>query len=60
MEAVLIKWGQKASDCYRKVALPQVQQREIKWDANLMQLGNIIDVFLTRHVSGTSTHHQEH
>jgi len=25
-----------------------------------MQLGNFIDVFLTRHVSGTYAHHQEH
>ena len=33
---------------------------EIKWNANLMQLGNIIDVFLTIHVSGTYAHHQEH
>jgi len=32
---------------------------EIKWNANLMQLGNFIDVFLTRHVSGTHAHHQE-
>ena len=34
--------------------------REIKWNANLMQLGNFIDVFLARHVSGTYAHHQEH
>jgi len=33
---------------------------EIKWNANLMQVGNFIDVFLTRHVSGTYAHHQEH
>jgi len=26
---------------------------EIKWNANLMQLGNFIDVFLARRVSGT-------
>jgi len=25
-----------------------------------MQLGNFIDVFLARHVSGTYGHHQEH
>jgi len=25
-----------------------------------MQLGNFIDVFLFRHVSGTCVHHQEH
>jgi len=33
---------------------------EIKWRANLMQLGNFIDVFLARHVSGTYAYHQEH
>jgi len=33
---------------------------EIKWNANVMQLGNFIDVFLARHVSGTQAHHQEH
>ena len=33
---------------------------EIMWNANLMQQGNFIDVFLTRHVSGTYAHHQEH
>jgi len=33
---------------------------EIKWNANMMQLGNLIDVFLARHISGTYTHHQEH
>jgi len=33
---------------------------EIKLNANLMQLGNVIDVFLARHVSGTYVHHQEH
>ena len=33
---------------------------EITWNANLMQQGNFIDVFLARHVSGTYAHHQEH
>jgi len=33
---------------------------EIELNANLMQLGNFIDVFLARHVSGTYAHHQEH
>jgi len=33
---------------------------EIKWNANLMQLGNFIDVFLARHVSGTYAHYHEH
>jgi len=32
----------------------------IMWNANLMQQGNFIDVFLARHVSGTYAHHQEH
>jgi len=30
------------------------------WNANLMQQGNFIDIFLARHVSGTYAHHQEH
>jgi len=33
---------------------------EIKLNANLMQQGNFIDVFLARHVSGTYAHRQEH
>ena len=33
---------------------------EVMWNANLMQLGNFIDVFLARHVSGTYADHQEH
>ena len=33
---------------------------EMKWNANLEQIGNFIDVFLARHVSGTYAHHQEH
>jgi len=33
---------------------------EIMRNANLMQLGNFIDVSLTGHVSGTYAHHQEH
>jgi len=32
---------------------------KIMWNANLMQIGNSIDVFLARHVSGTYAHHQE-
>jgi len=34
-------------------------QSEVKLNANLMQQGNFIDVFLARHVSGTYAHHQE-
>jgi len=33
---------------------------EIILNANLMQLGNFINVSLARHVSGTYAHHQEH
>jgi len=33
---------------------------EIMWNANLIQQGNFIDVFLARYVSGTYAHHQEH
>ena len=33
---------------------------EIKLSANLMQLGNFIDIFLARNVSGTYAQHQEH
>ena len=29
------------------------------WNANLMQQGNFINIFLARHVSGTCAHHQE-
>jgi len=32
----------------------------INWNANLMQQGNFINVFLARHVSGTYAHHHEH
>ena len=33
---------------------------EIKWNINLMQQGNFIDVFLAWHVLGTYAHHHEH
>ena len=33
---------------------------EIMWNANLMQQGNFINVFLAQHVSSTYAHHQEH
>ena len=33
---------------------------EIMWNANLMQQGNFIDIFLARHVLGMCAHHQEH
>jgi len=33
---------------------------EIMRNANLMQQGNFIDVFLAPHVSGAYAHHQEH
>jgi len=33
--------------------------KEIIWNANLMQQGNFIDVFLARQASGTYAYHQE-
>jgi len=42
--------AQKEHESCLTVHLPH----EIKWNANLMQLGNFIDV------SGTYGHHQEH
>jgi len=33
---------------------------EIMWNANLMQQGNFIAIFLARHVSGAYALHQEH
>ena len=33
---------------------------QITWNANLIQLGNFIDVFLARHISGKYAHHQKH
>jgi len=44
--------GYKLEGCLN-VHLP----REITWNAKLMQLGNFINVFLARHVSGTYAHH---
>jgi hypothetical protein len=40
------------------VVLRTYHNDEIKWNANLMQLGNFIDVFLAPHVSGTYAHHE--
>ena len=34
--------------------------REIIWNANLMQQGEFINVFVAQHVLGTYAHHQEH
>ena len=34
----------------------QIRHEKI-WNANLMQHGNFINVFLARHVSGTYAHH---
>jgi len=42
------------------VLLLQYSYCEIMRNANLMQQGNFIDVFLARHISGTYAHHQEH
>jgi len=48
-------------DCVRKLedCLTVHLPHEIMWNANLMQHGNFIDIFLARHVSGTYAHHQE-
>jgi hypothetical protein len=48
-------WITNATDTHSKYVI-----LEIKRNANLMQLGNFIDVFLVRHVSGSYAHHQEH
>jgi len=48
--------GHNVCQCYQKLH----KTHEIKWNANLMQLGNFIDVSLARHVSGTYAYHQEH
>ena len=37
-----------------------LQKYEIILNANLMQQGNFINVFLARHISGIYAHHQEH
>jgi len=50
-----IKWIKIFEGCLT-VHLPY----EINWNANLMQQGNFIAVFLARHVSGTYARHQEH
>ena len=55
-KAVLTTEITMAFECCLTVYLP----REIKRNANLMELGTFIDVFLSRHVSGTNAHHQEH
>jgi len=44
----------------RSKALQQKVSHEIILNANLMQQGNFIDVFLAWHVSGTYAHHQGH
>jgi len=50
--ALLNKWRRFFEGCLT-MHLPN----EIKWNTNLMQLGNFIDVFLARRVSGTHAHH---
>ena len=36
------------------------ERHDLIWNANLMQQGNFINVFLARHVSDIYAHHQEH
>jgi len=60
---LLIIYNRNTADmCTRKLegCLTVHLPHEIMWNANLMQLGNFIDIFLARHVSGTYAHHQEH
>ena len=52
-------WITKAANSH-SVCVILTAFHEIKLNANLMQLGNFIDVFLVRHISGTYAHHQEH
>jgi len=33
---------------------------EMMWNANLMQQGNFVDIYLARHASGIYAHHQAH
>ena len=54
-------WGKRLKyESTMRVVLTVHLTREIMWNGNLMQQGNFINVFLARHVSGTSAHHQEH
>jgi len=64
----MVQWTETChKDCgndyiyiYIEGCLPVYLPHEIMWNANLMQQGNFIDVFLARHVLGTYAHHQEH
>jgi hypothetical protein len=42
------------------ILIPNTSKSEIIWNANLMQKGDFINVFLARHISGTYAHHHEH
>ena len=44
----------------KRINMTTTMTYEMKWNANLMQQDNFIDVFLAWHVSGTYAHHQEH
>jgi len=55
-----IKWDASVRYCYLLEGCLTVHlPHEITWNANLMQQGNFINVFLARHFSGTYAHHQE-
>ena len=49
-------------ECVNKLegCLTEHLPHEIMSNANLMQQGNFIDVFLARHIKVTYAHHQEH
>jgi hypothetical protein len=49
-----------AEENYREGCLNVHLPHEIILNANLMQQGNFINIFLARHISGTYAHHHEH
>ena len=60
LEVCICNWK-----CHRvgdrvEVCLTVHLPHEMMWNANLMQQGNFIGIFLARHVSGTYAHRQEH
>jgi len=48
------------TDIFLEGCLTVYLHHEIVLNANLMQRGNFIDVFLALHVSGAYAYHQEH
>ena len=46
--------------CCFYIYIVELKTNEIIWNANFMQEGNFINVFLAQHVSGIYAHHQEY